>query len=71
MTRWNLETYNGLIARAEYFRWQAFKGFPSMGNDPLTGLTKVADYWRTAGRKAHIAQARVFFALARTFRLNH
>ncbi len=71
MTRWNRETYFGLVHRAEYFRWQAVKGFPSAGRDPLTGLAKISDYWREAGRRAHIAQARVFFALARDFRLTH
>ncbi len=68
MKLWNRQTYYAFMAHVEYFRWSACKGFPSAGNDPTTGLAKIGDQWRAAGRKSHIAQARYFLGLARTLR---
>ncbi len=68
MTRWTKQTYFAFMAHVEYFRWSACKGFPSAGNDPTTGLAKIGDQWRGAGRKAHIAQAHYFLDMCRTLR---
>jgi hypothetical protein len=54
-------------ARAEYFVWEARRGFVPAGNDPATG--RPWDSWRDAhraiGRASHAGAARACYALAR------
>ncbi len=73
MTNFNHRHHADLLDRAAYFSWSARRGFPGPGCDPMTGLNKSIhdETWCAAGRASNIAQARVFFALARNFRLTH
>ena len=70
MNRYEKQHHTSLMERGMYFAWNARKGSPSAGCDPMTGLAKSMhdDEWCAAGRASSIAQARVFFRLARNYR---
>lgn len=70
MNGWRNRLRAEMYFLAEFYLWEARRGFAMPGNHPTRGYN-LSRSWdpleRTAARAAHLAMAKVYFAAARKY----